>query len=139
MPLCKSKLSPLQRRTMSLLGATLGICSALSVTLHQIEPNHFMTATNLFLAVVGAAPIIFTMILLGRYLTQETDEYVRALVVRALLWGFGLIMVADTVLGYVFAFEAVSSIHLRTLGVFNLEIFLITAGISLRIQMWRDQ
>jgi Na+-transporting NADH:ubiquinone oxidoreductase subunit NqrD len=120
MHFCKPKLSPLQRRTMGLLGATLGICSALSVTLNRIEPNHFMTATNLLLALVGAAPIISTMVVLARYLTRETDEYVRTVVVRSLLWGFGLIMVADTVLGYIFAFEAVSSVHLRTLGVFNL-------------------
>ena len=80
--------------------------------------------------------IVMMMIAIARYLIRETDEYVRNLVIQSILWGFGLVMVADTILGYLIAYQ---SIHLRSFGVFNMDIFVVTAGIALRIQLWRNR
>jgi|HubBroStandDraft_5_1064220.scaffolds.fasta_scaffold1003479_1 hypothetical protein len=132
-------LSPLQRRTMSITGSSFGICAALSMSLHQVPLHHFAAVTYGVIALIGATPIIMTIIALGQYLVRETDEYVRSVVVQSLLWGFGLVMILDTVLGYLIAFASMDSIHLRSLGVFNLEIFVITAAIALRIQLWRNR
>lgn len=137
---CSSKqMNSLQRRTLSLIGVMTGLSASISLELQSIRPNHFSTITYLLAALAGAAPIVASMVVLGRYLLRETDEYIRGTVIQSLLWGFGLVIVADTVLGYMMAFNAVDSLHLRILGVFNMEVFLITAGIALRIKLWRDR
>ena len=132
-------LSPLQRRTMALIGCSLAICASLSLSLHEIPLHHFAPATYAFVALIGAAPIIVTVVVVARYLQKETDEYLRSVVVQSILWGSGLIMVVDTLLGYLVAFASMPPIHLRSLGVFNLEIFIVTAGIALRIQLWKNR
>jgi hypothetical protein len=139
MNLIHRNLSPLQRRTMALISSSLGICAALSLSLHEIPLHHFAAATYGFLALVGAAPTLMTVAVIGRYIAKEKDEYLRSIVVRSILWGFGFVMILDTILGYLVAFASMESIHLRSLGVFNLEIFVVVAGIALRIHLWKDR
>jgi hypothetical protein len=139
MELRHRNLSSLQRRTVALIGSSFGICAALSLSLHEVPLHHFAAVTYGVIAIIGATPILMTIVVLARYLTHETDEYLRSVVVRSLLWGFGIAMILDTVLGYLIAFASMDSIHLRSLGVFNLEIFVITAAIALRIQLWRNR
>jgi hypothetical protein len=79
------------------------------------------------------------LVVIARYLTGETDEYLRSLVVRSILWGFGVVMIADTIIGYLIAYQAEEAIHLRSLGVLNLELFIITGAIALRVQLWRNR
>jgi hypothetical protein len=132
-------LSALQRRTMSLVGSSLAICASLSLSLHEIPLHHFAAATYGFLALVGAAPVMMTVLVIGRYIARETDEYIRSVVIQSILWGFGVTMILNTLLGYLVAFASMEPIHLRSLGVLNLEIFVITAGIALRVQLWKNR
>jgi small-conductance mechanosensitive channel len=132
-------LTSLQRRSISLVGSSLGVCAALSLSLHEIPLHHFTAATYGIIALIGAAPILMTVLVIGRYLAKETDEYLRSVVVQSVLWGSGLILILDTVLGYLVAFASVDPIHLRSLGVFNLEIFIVTAAVALRVQLWRNR
>jgi hypothetical protein len=88
---------------------------------------------------MGAFPIIMTVVVIAQYLSRETDEYLRGLVVKSILWGFGVLMIVDTLLGYLVAFATMDSIHLRSLGVFNLEVFIVTAAIAFRIRLRSDQ
>ena len=83
-------------------------------------------------------PMIAIMLVIGRYLAGENDEFVRSLVIRSLLWGFGAAMIADTALGFVLQLFPASS-HLATaLGVLNMDIFVVTSGFALRVQMWSN-
>jgi hypothetical protein len=136
---CNKNLTSLQRRSISLVGSSLGICAALSLSLHEVPLHHFTAATYGGIALMGAFPIIMTVVVIAQYLSRETDEYLRGLVVKSILWGFGVLMIVDTLLGYLVAFATMDSIHLRSLGVFNLEVFIVTAAIAFRIRLRSDQ
>ncbi|WP_263357377.1 hypothetical protein [Acidicapsa ligni] len=137
MRICNRNLTALQRRTMQLIGAMMAICGGLGGILPKIERSHFSTLTYCVIALLAITPIIGVMIVIARYLAAEKDEYLRHLVVQSILWGFGLVMVIDTFLGYIIV--GYNSPHVPALTAFNLEIFLITAAIALRIQLWRNR
>jgi hypothetical protein len=117
----------------------MAICASLSLALHEVPPNHFLSSTYFAVALIGASPVVLTLVVIARYLAGETDEYLRSLVVRSILWGFGLVMITDTVLGYLIAYQAIPFVYLRSLGVLDLELFIVTAAIALRIQLWRNR
>ena len=48
-------------------------------------------------AILPAVPILAAIGAVGRYLVEETDEYLRALLIRAVLWATGLTLAATTV------------------------------------------
>jgi hypothetical protein len=52
------------------------------------------------LAAAPALPIIGVFVVMGLYLTDERDEFLRANVVRAILWGTALALSAATVWGF---------------------------------------
>jgi hypothetical protein len=80
-------------------------------------------------------PIGAMVLLVSRYLTEETDEFIRLLVMRSLLWGIGTTMVADIVLAAV----AHDPRALHFAVVFNIDVFTVTAMVALRVQLWRTQ
>jgi hypothetical protein len=75
------------------------------------------------------------MILIARYLSGEKDEYLRNLVVQSILWGFGVALVADTFFGYIIELRST----LIPFGSISMDIFVVTAMITLEIKLWRNQ
>jgi hypothetical protein len=67
------------------------------------------------------------MALIPRYFAQEKDEFVRVLLIRALLWGFAVPLVIDTVWGFLWPLNPV-------IPMLNVDLFCITALVALRIQ-----
>ena len=53
-----------------------------------------------FLAILPALPLVAVVASLGAYLAEETDEYQRALMVEAILWGTGGTLVIASVWGF---------------------------------------
>jgi small-conductance mechanosensitive channel len=136
MSLCNRNLTPFQRRSMQRIGGMLGGCVALSLFPELfLDPRHFSLATQLAVAILSTFPVIGTMVVIARYLAGETDEYLRSIVIQSILWGLGLVMVADTFFGYIVEYHPS---HLP-IGIFNMDIFVITGMISLRIQLWRNR
>lgn len=71
---------------MSLYVVTLFLCMKLVKTIP-------MQGWALYLvALLPAAPVIAVLIILGRYLQEETDEYLRMLTVRSLLVAAGALL-----------------------------------------------
>ena len=68
------------------------------------------------LAVVPALPLIAAIVILGRYVREETDEFKRAVFVEALLWAIGLTMVLTTAWGFIEMF--IPGLHVPVLWVF---------------------
>jgi len=96
------------------------------------------TVSRLLVTVLDLLPVVpigAMVLLVSRYLTEETDEFIRLLVMRSLLWGIGTTMVADIVLAAV----AHDSRALHFAVVFNIDVFTVTAMIALRTQLWRTQ
>ena len=52
------------------------------------------------LAALPALPIIGIFVIMGRYLVEEQDEYLRMRQVRQMLWATGLTMTATTLWGF---------------------------------------
>jgi hypothetical protein len=58
-------------------------------------------------AVLPALPIIGIVAVIGRYLVEEQDEYLRMLMVRQTLWASGFALSAATIWGFLEGFELV--------------------------------
>lgn len=63
-------------------------------------------------------PLIAAIVILGRYIREETDEFKRALFVESLLWATGMTMALTTAWGFVEMF--IPSKHIPVLWVFPL-------------------
>jgi hypothetical protein len=114
----------------------MAICGAFTAIFPRIERNNFLPATYYGIALIAVLPIIGVMVVIARYMSAEKDEYLRHIVVQSILWGFGFVMVIDTYLAYVIEYH---SFHVPFFTALNLEIFLITAAIALRIQLGRNR
>ena len=70
------------------------------------------------LAAIPALPLIGAIVLIGRYLHEESDEFKRAVMVEAILWGAGLTMVVTTLWGFIELFNPI--LRLSAIWVFTL-------------------
>jgi hypothetical protein len=119
-----------------MFGANLTLTAVLLLTAHDVyKQAHPSLVLMYFLAILPAIPVIGVIAVVGRYLTLENDEFVRMMVVQALLWGLGITFVADTFLGGLYAEPAID----RLIPALNLDLFAVSAGVALRIQMWRNR
>lgn len=79
--------------------------------------NHSIPGVaSYLLAVAPAIPLIAAIVILGRYIREETDEFKRAVFVESLLWALGATMVLTTAWGFIEMF--VPGIHVPVLWVF---------------------
>jgi len=72
---------------------------------YALRYAHLGPAANYALAVLPALPIIGIFVLIGRYLVEEQDEYVRMLMVRQTLWASGFALSVATVWGFLESFD----------------------------------
>jgi xanthosine utilization system XapX-like protein len=52
------------------------------------------------LAIAPAVPVIAVIAIMGLYLMEETDEFIRAVLVQSMLWGVGITLSACTAWGF---------------------------------------
>ena len=131
---CKKSLSQLQRRFVLLFSTTL-IATSLLFMLSYHESGSGPEAWRSLLAFLPAIPFLIMVLLVPRYLTQEKDEFMRALVVRALLWGFAVPMVIDTIWGFLWKLSPPDP----AMPMMNVDLFCVTALFALAIQVRRYQ
>ena len=143
--LCRKNLTPLQRRTTQLLGA-----SAILAVLTNFSDRHlanplidvFPWLSRVYghsdsqpglliaaLAALSAAPVLLAVWAVGRYLKAEPDEFIRAVAIQALLWAFAITMLADAIFGALM----LSYPQPFPLGLLNADFFLVTLLISFRL------
>lgn len=139
MSFCRQNLSPLQRRFTALFAFTLIATAVLfgaNITFKEGHPGlssgHSARTLGYALSALPVIPFLAMMALIPRYFAQEKDEFVRVLVIRALLWGFAVPLVIDTVWGFLLPLTPLVSM-------LNVDLFCITAMIALRVQGWRYQ
>ena len=131
--LCKKNLSPLQRRSLAGFGGVIGCTAGLTMMVHEAFERVHLSLLGIWgLAILAAIPMATLIFIIGRYLSRETDEFVRMLVVKAMLWGFGVTMVTDTIYSYLaeYAGDAHSNGMLQML---NIDVFFVSAAIALRL------
>ena len=78
------------------------------------------------LAAIPALPLIGAMVLIARYIHEETDEFKRAVIVEAILWATGLTMVLTTLWGFIELFNPI----VRLSAVWIVTIFCFMVVIS---------
>jgi hypothetical protein len=139
---CRKKLNPLQRRFATLFSVTLlatALLFTLAVSFREghlgLAPGAFSRSLGHMLSMLPVLPFLGMMFLIPRYLRQEKDEFVRILVVRALLLGFAVPMVIDTIAGFVWS----PSRMFEIMPMFNVDLFCITALFALSFQVRRYQ
>lgn len=137
MPVCNRHLTSIQRRSMQMFGGNLTLVVALTVVARMArEQGHLADAVFYLLAILPAIPVVAIVAIVGRYLARETDEFIRLMVMKSVLWGFGFTMILDTVLGGLF--PSASPLG-GLLPILNIDLFCIVAMIALRVQLWRNQ
>ena len=131
---CNRQLTPLQRRSMQIFGACLALVAFIEVTwIDFVAKNNPSLAMTLLFAILPGIVVAAMIVNVARYLARETDEFIRSQVIVSMLWSFGIIMVADTVLGVVLR----SSPGLHILPMLNIDLFCVATPLALRIQLWR--
>ena len=78
------------------------------------------------LAIAPALPVIAVIAIMGLYLIEEQDEFVRSTLVQAMLWGLGVTLAGCTAWGFLENVELVS--HMPLYSVFP--IFCATFGVA---------
>lgn len=58
------------------------------------------TAVAYAVALIPALAVAATFLIIGRYLVEETDEYLRARTVRQILWATGVTMIFASLWGF---------------------------------------
>jgi hypothetical protein len=129
-------LNLLQRRSGVLFGVLLILTMIAFAAARLAAENAALSRTMLRLVeLLPAVPVAAMVVLTGRYLARESDEFIRMVVTQALLWGFGVAMVGDIVFGVVFA--GFSSVGITQ--IYNIDVFCITAMTALAVQLWSAQ
>jgi hypothetical protein len=145
MLLCKKNLTPLQRRSMQRMSAVLVLTVVTNLStpslpnpfrdlipgLSQLASSHTHSSV-LFVALLSAfsvLPVLLAVWVAARYLAAEPDEFIRALVVKALLWGFAVTMAGNAIAG------VLMNIYSRPfpLSILNADLFFASSLIAFRI------
>jgi hypothetical protein len=66
-------------------------------TFHHHHPTGFVVY---LLAVLPALPLIGSLVVVGLYIAEESDEFERAILIQSMLWGFGGTFAVSTVWGF---------------------------------------
>ncbi|RYE84515.1 MAG: hypothetical protein EOP19_11385 [Hyphomicrobiales bacterium] len=97
----KAKMSPAVRRYMRrFIPSMLLYVAVLVGSIFAIKRLHPEGPLLWLLAVAPALPILAVIAVMGRYVVEETDEFLRMMAVQAMLWGIGITLAAATVWGF---------------------------------------
>ena len=144
---CKKNVTPLQRRSMQRVGGVLvltvitnlsssGVSNPLLTLLpglgRVLARQHASLGLAGLFSALALLPVVLAVWIAATYLKAEPDEFVRMLVVRALLWGFAITMAGDAVL------SAVTMLYTQPFPVslLNADLFIAGTGIAFRILRW---
>ncbi len=145
----KNKFTPLQRRALGLMSAALMLTVCMNfltpdaanplidlfpfLSALVVQPGHAPIWQVAVVALLTLIPVLFAVFVAARYLMQEPDEFIRSMLMRALLWGMAITMAADAVLGTL----TVAFNHPFPISLLNADVFVASSMISFRLVTWR--
>lgn len=95
------KQNPAQRRYVRrFIPTMLAYIPALFASILAIKAWHPTGALLVLLAILPAIPLIGVIAVLGLYVAEERDEYLRFRLVTAMLYGLGALLAAATIWGF---------------------------------------
>ncbi len=88
------------RRYVYRLAPTMLVYIVFLFIAHWTFHHHHPTGLLVYLlAVLPALPLIGSLALVGLYITEESDEFERSIIVQSMLWGLGGALSVGTVWG----------------------------------------
>ena len=138
---CRKNWSPLQRRTSRAFSVVMGSLVAASSTtaiFHSHSSGTPSTLATWVVALLPMLPLVAAVFIARRYLAQETDEFIKALVVRSLLSGLAITLLCD-----VFAGSVIVAIHSVRIpwALMSTDLFFVSTVLSFRVlrRAYREQ
>jgi hypothetical protein len=92
-------------------------------TFHHHHPTGLLAY---LLAILPALPLIGSLVIVGLYIAEESDEFLRSILIQSMLWGLGGALSVGTVWGFLEDFTNAPHISIFYVYVF----FWIFMGIS---------
>ncbi len=93
--------SAASRRYLSRMTPTMALYVVLLFgSIWMLRTQNPEGAARYLIAVAPALPVSATVLWVGRYLAEETDEFLRSVVVQSILWGTALVLVGTTIWGF---------------------------------------
>jgi hypothetical protein len=133
-------MSALKRQTL------ISICvSALMLTLinqadrYTLARGYSTKPLVILFGFLSAIPILGILFVLGRYLARETDEYVRMMVVKSLLWAAAVIVIATTLQSALAEWSTEWVLSPNETACMTFDLFFTVASIVFVIQLWRNR
>lgn len=146
---CKKHMTPLQRGSLRWMGVallltvcanllTVGMPGVVSrawpfLSVLSVSPANNSAWRMMAAAVVMVFPVLLAVFVGARYLAREPDEFIRALLMRALLWGIAWTLAADAVFGVLMA----ASGHSLPIALLNGDVLFVATGFSFRMTAWK--
>jgi hypothetical protein len=119
--------SKAERRYIYRLAPTMIAYVAFLFLAQWIFHHHHPTGLLAYLlAILPALPIIGSLAIVGLYIAEESDEFLRSILVESMLWGLGGALSVGTVWGFVEEFTNAPHLSIFYVYVF----FWIFMGIS---------
>jgi hypothetical protein len=133
------QLSTLQRGTINRIFANMMLMALISAASHFRSEYGYGAKTLVFLfALLPAIPMFAIIWLLGRYLAGESDEFVRMMVVKSLLWAAAVTVAGDMIQSALVALSSEFwSLDQGFLTIMNFDLFFIASVFSVAIQLRR--
>lgn len=95
------KANPAQRRYIWRFSATMGAYAVvLFFSTWAAATWHAKGALLVLLSVLPAVPLLGVILVMGLYLTEERDEFIRNRLVTSMIGGLGLLLAVTTVWGF---------------------------------------
>jgi xanthosine utilization system XapX-like protein len=92
-------------------------------SLRHLHPNGIVVY---LLAILPALPLIATLAIVGLYIAEESDEFLRSILIQSMLWGLGGALSVGTVWGFLEDFAGAPHVSMFYVYLF----FWIFMGIS---------
>ena len=129
-------LSKFQRRSVQLFSSSIILTAFLTMMVRSwFKDYHPTGAFAWLLAIVPALPFLGTIAIISRYITGEKDEFIRALVLLALLQGAVITLIITVVYSFLQNFLDIKGPP----AMFYVDIFLIVSLFALRYHLRRSQ
>lgn len=121
------------RRFMSRFWPLMAAYVILLLTVDQVIQTPTASLSAYVFAGLPALPLVGIIIFLALYLFEETDEFLKARMVEALLWGLGAILIISTVWGFLETLAGAPRLALHWL----FPIFCVAMGLADLLGRWR--
>jgi len=96
----------LKRFTPTML-AYVGAVIASSVAVDRLHPTGIALVAW---SILPALPVLAILVVIGLYIHEETDEYLRLRIVSAMLIGIGVVLAVSVVLGFLQLYHAIGQV-----------------------------